>query len=306
MTTLTSKDFAEMFYTLQRQMHNDPEKYRGFSTGIPELDELLGGFHLGWYIIVGGPEKSGKTTFKLSIAHTFAQNGVRLLWGGYEMSLEEMAAKAYSYYGIPSSKFRDVKLDEQDWAQMDLIRSKVGGYNAWWNAGTSVVEDFLIEANRLDVDVVIVDYLQLMSSRSMERQAGTAAELSYISRTLKQWTLNGPRPRMVIAGSQLSREGTKGKLFNSANYFKNSSSLEQDANVAFVISPVTDPQGEDDPGRRKITVVASRHSASKVSFYVAFDGAHSRVNGLETIDLNRKVQDYLDSPPGPSEGSKPW
>jgi hypothetical protein len=45
-----------------------------------------------------------------------------------------------------------------------------------------------------------------MSSRSMERQAGTAAELSYISRALKQWTLNGPRPRMVIAGSQLSRE----------------------------------------------------------------------------------------------------
>jgi hypothetical protein len=82
--------------------------------------------------------------------------------------------------------------------------------------------------------------------------------------------------------------------------------------VAFVISPVTDPQGEDDPTRRKVSMVASRHSVSKVSFLVAFDGAHSRVSGLQSVDLNQKVNDYLDSPGTLSNGqpvvpsSKPW
>jgi len=95
----------------------------------------------------------------------------------------------------------------------------------------------------------------------------------------------------------LNREATKSSVYDSANYLKGTSSLEQDADVAFVVGPVTDPTGAEDPTKCKIGVVASRNSASKMSFTVSFDGAHSRFAGAEqTVKLRKIADEYLNKP----------
>ena len=130
-----------------------------------------------------------------------------------------------------------------------------------------------------------------MTWREHSRQ-GRQFELSAISRELKRLTLNAEQPRMVIVASQMSREGTKGRNWDSANYFRDTGSLEQDANVAFVLSPVLDPTGEEDQTLRKVSIVASRHSR-KDNFLVKFVGERSLVAGseIQMVDINKKLKE---------------
>ena len=138
MQTLSSKEFANVFYQLMETMKNDPETHRGLRTGIPELDNLLGGLHYGWYIVIGGPEKAGKSAFLVSLAKMFGAADQSFYYAGYEMDNTEMAGRMFANLGgISTEKFRDITLNEEDWKTMAETRDTIAAWNGHWNYGAS-------------------------------------------------------------------------------------------------------------------------------------------------------------------------
>jgi len=309
-TAISTIDFTTAFYNAIYEQHQNPEAHRGITTGLAEIEHALGGFKLGWYIIVGGAEKSGKTALMLSIFEQFLMGKRNGMWVSQEMSDQEMGERAYACLAAPDSGldmnlFRDIRLTNQHWSEMDRIKALFATLPGWWVFGVPLIEDVLTLADEKDIEILVLDYLQLFSSREMKRQAGTVAEFSHISKLIKQWTLKKKSsdgrtvPRMVLAGSQLNRDANKSGTYNSANYYKNTSSIEQDANVAFVIAPIHDQAGNEEPHRKKLYIVASRHS-EKAVFELKFEGANSRfTDAPPTIDINAVASRYLDAPAKP-------
>jgi len=290
--TLDSKEFANFFYDILKEQHDNPEKFRGIHTGIPELDELTGGLRKGWYIVIGGPQKSGKTAMMLTILMQLAMHKMKFMWVSLEMGMEMMGGRAFANLvnkdsSVNLTKFRDVDLHDDDWKEVERIKALVETFGGYWVTGTRMIEDILKEATEKEVEVLVIDYAQLISAKNMKGQAGSVAEDEYISNLMKAWTLEGVSKenmenRMLITGSQLNREGTKNERFDSPDFHKNSSSYVQDADLAFNIAPVkNDVTNEIDPTRRKIHVVASRISDTGSTFYVTFEGAHSRFSKSE-------------------------
>ena len=310
---VSTPTLVEDFFNTTKEKHENPEKHRGFTTGIPEIEQLLGGFQLGWYIIVGGAEKSGKTALMLSILLQFAMAGKNFMWVSREMSLDGMAGRTYANMakpdtGVDLNKLRDLKLEGDDWKEMERIKDLMMSYKGWWTTGSPYVEEVLMDADKKDIDILVVDYIQLLQAKKMRDNSNFSSEIRHISKLFNDWVLakeSEGRPRMLITGSQLNREATKAGTFDSANYFFGTSSIEQDADVAFVIGPVTDPAGEEDPTKRKIYVSASRWSEQKVSFTVSFDGAHSRFAGAEQpVKLRDIADECLNKPAENME--MPW
>jgi len=297
---LSSPEFAQQFYDSILDQHKRPEAHRGADVGLSEIKRITGGIKLGWLVYIGGPEKAGKTTMMLSFAmHLAIQNSenarkkYRIMWAGNEMSLEEMASKAFAYWADPESEitynsFRDLTVTNNQWQEVERIRDLVSTMEMCWTSNMSNIEDVLDEATARQVDFLFVDYLQIFSAKRMRDSEGTPQEASYMSKIMKQWTLNGVKPRTIFSGVQLNREANKTKTWDSANYFKLTSSVEQDANLAFVISPYFDMTGQEVPHKRWVKIVTSRHS-SKDKFVVEFSGVRSRIDNSDTVvvDVNK-------------------
>ena len=120
MNVLTSPEFSNHYYDTIKKRHQNPEKLRGFTTGIPEIEQILGGLHLGWYIVIGGPEKAGKTALMLSIVLQFALAGHKFMWVSQEMSNLDMGGRTFANLATPESgvdlnKLRDLELDSDDY-----------------------------------------------------------------------------------------------------------------------------------------------------------------------------------------------
>ena len=103
MNVLTSPEFSKLYYDTIKKRHDNPEKFRGFSTGIPEIEQILGGFHLEWYIVIGGPEKAGKTALMLSIGTQFALAGHNFMWVSQKMSNLDMGGRTFANLATPES-----------------------------------------------------------------------------------------------------------------------------------------------------------------------------------------------------------
>lgn len=305
METLTSAELAVMFYTLTKDHHDNPHLFRGVKTGLLEFDAITGGLQYGWYIVIGGPQKMGKSALLMSIAIEFAKLKVHGLFASFEMANEELAARVYANFGdIDGTRLRDVKLDKDDWESMKHSRDEIGLWNFYWNYGASHLGDLLDLVRKWKPRVLFVDYLQLMSIDGFRRNR--QEELSTISRELKRLTMTTPAT-MVIAAAQLNRESIKQKLWDSANAFRDTGSIEQDCNLALIISPIKDGAGYELPTKRAVNIVASRHTETG-KFILDFAGAKSRFSNepSKKVDVAAVTKQVFGGVAKPTTSDVPW
>lgn len=181
----------------------------GLPTGFKAIDTILGGLQKSDLIIIGGRPGMGKSGLALSIARNAAvMCGARVAMFSLEMSAEQQIQRLLSMEsGIDSHRLRLGQVHEDEWQflmEAANILSKTSIF-ADDTPGASVNE-IRSKSRRLyaehGLDLIIVDYMQLMSGGSGRRE-NRQQEISYISRSLKGLAreLNTP----VIALSQLSR-----------------------------------------------------------------------------------------------------
>lgn len=242
------------------QLYQHKGQVSGIPTGFRELDQMTQGFQNSDLIILAARPSVGKTSFALNIAEYMATKNARSV-GLYsiEMSKEQLVTRLIaSVSDIDSQKLRTGFMEDQDFSKLAHALGELDKAALYIDDASSLtVTEIRTKARRMKMevglDVLIVDYLQLMSAPgSAGRDGNRVQEVSAISRGLKQLAreLNVP----LIALSQLSR-GVEGR--DSAeprlSDLRESGSIEQDADlVIFLWRPKTvgDDHGDaaDDTG----------------------------------------------------------
>lgn len=210
----------------------------GLSTGFIDLDEKLAGFHPGNLVVIAARPGMGKSALALNICRNVAvrEDGTVAVFS-LEMTQEEIIQRLICSTGrIDSNKLRTGQIGANLWPQVMQAASKIYDAKIYVDESSYLtVTDIRAKCRRLaakgDLDLVMVDYLQLMQGRTRENRQ---QEISEISRGLKNLANELKVP--IIAVSQLNRalEQRQDKRPQLGD-LRESGAIEQDADVVMFI-----------------------------------------------------------------------
>ena len=212
----------------------------GVATGFADLDRMTSGLQPGDMIVVAGRPSMGKTAFALNIAeHVGVELRLPVAIFSLEMSGPQLATRFLSSVGrIDQSKLRTGRLTDDEWDRMTVALGKLHEAPIHIDeTGAINSTDLRARARRLHrqfgkLGLIIIDYLQLMSSNRMGENRAT--EISEISRSIKALAKELQVP--IIALSQLSRkveERTDKRPLMSD--LRESGAIEQDADIIMMM-----------------------------------------------------------------------
>ncbi len=271
MGVLASKAFKQL-----QELKNKEDGLTGVPTGFMDLDRLTSGWQPSDLIIVAARPGMGKTSFVLSIARNAALEFKKpVAVFSLEMSNLQLAQRMISMEAeISSGKLRNGQLDTEEWTRLSHALERVSEAPVYID-DTPAINVFELRAKcrrmkmQHNIQLVIIDYLQLMSGGGDSQRGNREQEVSSISRALKGLAkeLNIP----VIALSQLSRavEVRGGSKRPQLSDLRESGSIEQDADiVSFIYRPeyygiLEDEQGQSLKGIAEIIVAKHRNGALK-------------------------------------------
>ena len=216
----------------------------GISTGFVEFDRMTSGMHPSEMIVIAARPSMGKTALAMNIAEHVAVNE-KLSVGVFslEMSSQQLVQRLLcSRARVNLQKVRDGFLGERDFPSLTAAASKLAEAKIFIDDSASLtILELRAKARRLkaqqDVQLIIVDYLQLLRSTSRRAQDNRQLEISEISAGLKGLAKELKIPLIVVA--QLNRQpearsGGKPRLSD----LRESGSIEQDADlVGLLVRP---------------------------------------------------------------------
>lgn len=214
----------------------------GLTTGFIDLDRILLGIESEENVIVAAPTGQGKTAFLLNVAaHVTLNLKKKVAIFSQEMSTEEVARRLIaSHTGIDSQRIKTGALREHEWPVFTNAIETLDTCGLYVSDATNLTPAKLrAKCLKLkqtgDLDLVIVDYLQLMSAgiKTENRQL----EVSYVSRRNKMLAKELHTP--VFSACQLSRaHESRANKRPILSDLRESGSIEQDANtVIFLYRP---------------------------------------------------------------------
>ena len=262
-TEIVKDSFGSVDALLQRG-----QRVTGLETHYTDLDEMTSGLQKSDLIIIAARPSMGKTAFALNIAENAAVNGGKVVGVfSLEMSREALLLRLLcSQARVDSHKMRTGSLWKEDESKVLHAMEQLAHAPIFIDDTPGIsLSEMRAKARRLQqsqgsIDLIIVDYLQLMSGGS-KRYENRTQEVSAISRGLKALAkeLNVP----VIALSQLSRapESRGGDHRPQLADLRESGSIEQDADVvAFIFRE--EVYNHDDPelqGKAEIIIAKQRN-----------------------------------------------
>lgn len=219
---------------------DNPSNVTGIASGFHDLDQKTSGFQPGDLIIVAGRPSMGKTAFSLNIAeHVALELNKPVAVFSMEMGGTQLAMRMLGSVGkLDQHKVRTGRLEDADWPKLTHALGKLNEAPIFIDETAALnALELRARARRLyrqhgELGLIVVDYLQLMSSSSQGENRAT--EISEISRALKGLAKELKVP--VIALSQLNRslEQRPNKRPVMSD-LRESGAIEQDADVILFI-----------------------------------------------------------------------
>lgn len=259
------------------------DKITGISTGFPKLNEITLGFQKGDLMILAARPSVGKSTYAINLALNMCrENNAHVAFFSLEMSIEQLMMRVYSQQAeVELSNIRSGALKADDMLLLGLARQELSKLNLYFDeSSSSKLSDIRAKCRQLKnegkLDMVIIDYLQLITSTS--NRGNRQEEVSQISRSLK--TLARDLDVPILALSQLSRsiEAREDKVPQLAD-LRESGSIEQDADLVMFIFRRSDVEGNLDEEENR----PKEHSQNKVQQLV-LSIAKNRQGPLGMID----------------------
>jgi len=267
----------------------------GVPTGFYDLDKLTSGWQRSDMIVIAARPAMGKTAFVLSMARNTAVEynmGVALF--SLEMSSVQLVKRLIaSESRLSAEKLRKGDLREHEFQQLHSRISKLATAPIFIDDTPGIsVFDLRAKCRRLkmqhNIEMIIIDYLQLMTAGGSKGSGNREQEISTISRSIKEIAkeLNVP----VIALSQLSRsvEQRGGDKRPVLSDLRESGAIEQDADiVSFIYRPeyygfIQDDHGNSNHGIGEIIVAKHRNGAlDKVR--LRFIGEYARFENMDNF-----------------------
>lgn len=254
----------------------------GVPTGFTELDELTNGLHPGQLIIVAARPALGKSTLALDFARSAAiDHNMPTLFFSLEMGRSEIAMRLLSAEAsVPLHNMRKGMVDSRDWTTIAHTRGRINDAPLYIDDSPNMtLVEIRAKARRLKqrigLKMVVVDYLQLMTSG--KKVESRQQEVSEFSRALKLLSKELEVP--VVALSQLNRgpEQRSDKM-PALSDLRESGSLEQDADVVILLHRDRESMYEkDNPRAAEADLIVAKHRNGPTrTVTVAFQGHLSR------------------------------
>lgn len=236
---VTISEVAEEVIKKTEDAKNNAGKLTGLDTGFHELNDYTLGLQPSELMIIAARPSIGKSAFALNIATNVAKMKKRpyVAFFSLEMGSDQLVSRMLSAEShVNSTSIRTGDLSPVQWQQISLARESLSSLNVLFDdSGTVKVTDLRQKCRKLaqenKLDVVIIDYLQLLSGTRTENRV---QEISEISRVLKEMARELKVP--VVALSQLSRrvEQRDNKIPMMAD-LRDSGSIEQDADIVLFL-----------------------------------------------------------------------
>lgn len=225
----------------------------GVATGFAKLDELLSGLQKSDMVILAARPSVGKTALALNIAaHVTTDLKMGALLFSLEMSKEQLVKRLLCMVGhVDSQRLRTGFLAREEFPSIQRAAGKLSQAQLFIDESASInVLELRSKARRHaaqhPIDLLIIDYLQLMSSGA--RGENRQVEIAEISRAVKGLARELKIP--VLALSQLSREAEKDDSgIPKLSHLRESGAIEQDADVVLMLSR---PKAYESEGRDNV------------------------------------------------------
>lgn len=257
----------------------------GISSGFKDLDKLTSGLQKSDLILVAARPSMGKTAFTLNIAAYCGLHDCKVAFFSLEMSKEQLMQRMMcSEGGIDATRLRTGQLDEGEWNRLVETADRLSRAPIFIDdtAGITVME-LRSKARRLKaehgLDLIIIDYLQLMQGRASKNSDNRQQEISEISRSLKALARELDVP--VIALSQLSRSVESRQVKKPMlSDLRESGSLEQDADIVMFLYR-EDYYDKDTENKNITEIIIAKHRNGPVdSIQLFFQKEYTKFRDL--------------------------
>lgn len=222
-------------------LHQHKGEVSGIRTGFADLDALTTGLQKSDLVILAARPSIGKTSLALNFAeHAAVREGKTVGIFSLEMSKEQLVLRLLSSVAnIDSQRLRTGFLEEMDFTRLAPAMNTLAEAPIFIDDTPNITTmELRTKARRLQaesgLDLVIVDYLQLMQSSTQSRDANRVQEVAEISRGLKALARELQVP--VISLSQLSRQAEMRESREPRlSDLRESGSIEQDADLVMFL-----------------------------------------------------------------------
>ncbi len=232
----------ENLEAVQKRVQSGLSPITGVPTGIATLDKNTLGLQPGSLVILAARPSVGKTAFALNVAaHAATKHQKRVAFFSLEMPSEQLALRMLaSEAKLDWRRLTQGQLQKYDWEKIAVQADRIGSANVWLD-DTFVLSpvELRSKCRKLKrenggLDLVVIDYLQLMHAPSERSTQSREQEIATISRSLKSLAKELEVP--IVALSQLNRgvEKRKGEPPMLSD-LRESGAIEQDADVVLFL-----------------------------------------------------------------------
>lgn len=259
----------------------------GLETGFRDLDYKTAGLQKSDLILIAARPAMGKTAFVLNLAEYIAlHSSSTIALFSLEMSQEQLVKRMLSMNSkVDSQKIRTGNLEDEEWGKLVESVRKLGNSNLVIDDTSGITASELRSKCRKlkmqkGLDLVVIDYLQLMSGSGRRKSDNRQQEISDISRSLKVMAreLNVP----VVALSQLSRaveqRPDKRPMLSD---LRESGAIEQDADMVMFLyrdeyyNPDSEVKGQAE------VIIAKQRSGPTGAIHLAWLAQYTKFGNLE-------------------------
>ncbi|TDM13583.1 replicative DNA helicase [Macrococcus bovicus] len=254
------RDILQVVFENAEDLDRNQGQTPGIPTGYRDLDKMTAGFNRNDLIIIAARPSVGKTAFALNIAQQVAthDNNYSVAIFSLEMGADQLATRMICSTGnVDSNRLRTGTMENEDWNRFTVAIGKLSRTKIFIDDTPGIrITDIRAKSRRLKqehgLDMILIDYLQLIQGSGSRSSDNRQQEVSEISRMLKSLARELECP--VIALSQLSRgvEQRQDKRPMMSD-IRESGSIEQDADiVAFLYRDDYYNRGNNEDGEENI------------------------------------------------------
>ncbi len=259
----------------------------GTPTGYTDLDRMTSGLQPGDMIVVAGRPSMGKTAFSINIAENIAlESKLPVAIFSMEMGAAQLAMRMLGSVGkLNQHDLRSGKLQDDDWGRLTHALGRLNDAPIFIDESAALSSlELRARARRLhrqqgSLGLIVVDYLQLMSSNAGKASENRATEISEISRALKGLAKELQVPVMALSQLNRSLEQRPNKRPVMSD-LRESGAIEQDADlILFIYRDEVYNSDSPDKGKAEIIIGKQRNGPiGKVE--LAFRGEYTRFDNL--------------------------
>ncbi len=270
----------------------------GIRTGIAPLDKAMGGMQAGQFIIIAARPSMGKTAFALDIAKNVAKQKKKVGFFSLEMPSDQLILRMLSSEAMINSRMlykANRPLNQQQRTKLEIAQDTVKNMTMRIDDSASLKIGELAwkarKAKEADgLDLILIDYLQLIDSDSSSSNESRQQVISDISRQLKSIARELEIP--VVALSQLSRKvESRDNKRPMMSDIRESGAIEQDADIIMFLyrdDYYKNPEDRSSQSHSDLEVIIGKNrNGSTNTIKLGIDLEHSKIITLSHDDVAR-------------------